>query len=188
LPGDKSALITSRVQDIILKPVHAGDLIGALADCRPLRVTQAGQPAGRSYEGVALTQLAVSDTSVQNNGELPPIDPAFLSQFDSLTGGEVAPLLAQLVDYFTSNAARLLVKMQRAIDSQDPGAILQQAEALRASSANIGARRMAELCAEAGKTITIRGQSGVQEQMSRILTEYNRVRAQLEQLTKNAAH
>jgi HPt (histidine-containing phosphotransfer) domain-containing protein len=77
--------------------------------------------------------------------------------------------------------------MQQAIDSQEPGAIRQAAEMLRASSANIGARRMAELCAEADKTVQLLGLPGVQEQMGRILAEYNRVRDCLEKLTKKAS-
>jgi CheY-like chemotaxis protein len=186
LPGDRTTSITSAIQAIILKPVHAGDLIGALEDCRPLRITQAGQGAIEGYAGVALTQLAI-DNAADQHEELPPIDALFLSQFDSMTGSDVAPLLVQLADYFTSNAARLLVQMQQAIDSQEPGAIRQAAEMLRASSANIGARRMAELCAEADKTVQLLGLPGVQEQMGRILAEYNRVRDCLEKLTKKAS-
>lgn len=186
LPGDRFALTTSSVQAIILKPVHAGDLIGALEACRPLRITQSGRGMGKHDDGVAVTQFAMGDADA-SNGELPPIDAAFLSQFESMTGGDVEPLLIQLADYFTSNAARLLVQMQGAIDRQEPGSIQQAAETLQASSANIGARRMAALCFSASQAATRMDQPGVQVQMSQLLAEYNRVRAQLERLTKNLA-
>jgi HPt (histidine-containing phosphotransfer) domain-containing protein len=78
--------------------------------------------------------------------------------------------------------------MQQAFDSQDATAFLEAAETLRASSANIGARRLAELCAETHKTVQLRGLAAAQDQMNRTLAEYNRVRAGLEQLSKKATH
>lgn len=179
---------TSNVQSVILKPVHAGDLIDALEDCRPLGMTQTDQRTINPAEGVPVMQEALSEAARQDRGEYPAIDGAFLSQFARMTGGDATALLVQLVDLFTSNAARLLVQMQQAFDSQDATAFLEAAETLRASSANIGARRLAELCAETNKTVQLRGLPAAQDQMTRTLAEYNRVRAGLEQLSKKATH
>ncbi len=188
LRADRSASLAGGLQDFVLKPVRAGELIRSLEECRPLRLSQAETEAYGLPGAAALAPVpglaAITGERVKQ-GEQPAIDLAFLSQFSSMASGEMAPLLAQLVDLFTANAARLLVRMRQAIDSQEAAALQQAAAELRASSENLGARNLSELCAGIGRQARQSGAPDVQEQFRLLLAEYNRVRASLEQLRKD---
>jgi HPt (histidine-containing phosphotransfer) domain-containing protein len=82
-----------------------------------------------------------------------PLDERVLNQIRALQGPGESGLLKKVADLYLSNTPSLLERLRDAVAANDPEAMYKAAHALKSSSANLGARSLAEVA----KDLELRG-------------------------------
>lgn len=108
------------------------------------------------------------------------IDPAALDSFRQLAGEHASLLIADLLNTYLEDAPGRLDKMHQAVQDADPNVLSDAAHALKSASANLGAKQLAGLCAEAealGRAGSMDGASAI---VAKISQAYEIVRTAFE--------
>jgi len=127
MPGDHEKCLAAGMDDYIVKPVTLDQLREALAKCRPLGGVAAGvEDHGRAAE------IA--------------IDPDVLDQLREDLGGNAG--LHEVIVTFLEKTPAALASLHDAVMRADTDAIRRIAHMIRGTSASLGARPLAERCAE----------------------------------------
>ena len=109
----------------------------------------------------------------------PPVDETVIEQLASITDGQGASVLGELLNAFLGAVPGRLEALDLAVARGDSVAAGEQAHALTGSAASFGAVGMAELCREL-RTVTARGDLETAGRLVRELqAEFLRVRAWL---------
>jgi signal transduction histidine kinase/ligand-binding sensor domain-containing protein/CheY-like chemotaxis protein/HPt (histidine-containing phosphotransfer) domain-containing protein len=152
LDEHREACLRVGMDDFLGKPVLFADLRSALMRIAPQGKTPAPAPAA------------------QVGPELPVIEPGRLEslrQLGELTG---KPLVRMVVDDFLAETPHRLKRMQEALGCDDAKDLAFVAHALKGTCAQLGALRVAALCAEMEKM----GRSGSLEGALRVLSAIER--------------
>ena len=139
MAGDMEKCIAAGMNDYLRKPFKGEQLNAAL-----LKVLQPGpvqEPIEDALEPSRLESLFAVD-------DLPEaIDDNVLEALSALPDAEERQLLNQVIRTYINSSLDLMTRLGEAIDCSDSECIRSAAHALRSSSANVGATRLAELCA-----------------------------------------
>ncbi len=176
LPGDRERCFASGMNDYLLKPVRLESLEGVLQ-----RALLKVEPKLRN--GAA--NRADSENPVDA-----PLDReviAGLRELDAPTSGENTgdpnsprpSVLHDLADLFLRDARPKLQRMGAALDRKDFAALGSIAHSLKGSASNLGARRLAELCATLEKSTRAADAQGAEELFHATTAEFLRVEAAL---------
>ncbi len=111
-----------------------------------------------------------------NHNDLPTIDEVALDTIREIMEDEFPALVAAYLD----EASRLLVRCEQAVGADDLGGLRHAAHALKSSSANIGAARLAETARRLEAKGRDRDPSGATPLLDRARSELDQVRARLE--------
>ncbi len=130
LEGEKEKCLTAGMDGYLSKPINPEELAAALD-----KWTGNG-----SEKVVVLTEIPANEKSPDF------LDTGVLDKLRKLLGAKGKAFINNLIDIFLRDVPPRLNAMQRAIDKQDARQLKQAAHALRGSCANLGAKRMAELC------------------------------------------
>jgi CheY-like chemotaxis protein/HPt (histidine-containing phosphotransfer) domain-containing protein len=156
---DRERSLAAGMDDYISKPVE----VGALAATLKRWVEGADATRGAQREGGRSTATA--------------LDQKRLSELRSLQLEGQPDVLDELVRPFLDEAPTQVAAIRGAVDARDAGTLKQAAHALKGSSANLGAPRLAALCDE----LEGLGRSGdlmpAAEITSRLESELDRVQA-----------
>jgi CheY-like chemotaxis protein len=127
LPGDRERCLSAGMNDYLTKPVQMDSLEGVFQ-----RALLKMQPKlrGREMEG----------------GEA-AIDPAIVAGLRDLKEPDQPEPLRELVELFLKDARPKLERMHSALTGKDLTTLGLAAHSLKGSASNLGARRLAELCA-----------------------------------------
>ncbi|MCA1687812.1 MAG: Hpt domain-containing protein, partial [Actinobacteria bacterium] len=106
-----------------------------------------------------------------------PLDRAVLENLRELGGQE---MLSELSQMFVNDASSALRDLKEATECEDPPSVKRVAHTLRGSSGNMGAKRMAALCAELQDAGASGDLSRVPGLLERLQEEFGRVRPALE--------
>jgi CheY-like chemotaxis protein len=170
LGGDRERCIETGMDDYISKPVTQETLSAVIE-----RWT-AESRAGRQTASI----------SGQNPGNaVSVIDSSIIAELRGLQSATDSDFFNHLIDLFLEETPRRLAAIGTAIKGSDPGALAQQAHALKGSSAHLGAKRMAALCEileDQGRGGSVGGASAL---FSGLEDEFAAVRKALE-LEKNS--
>ena len=128
MPGDHEKCLAAGMDDYIVKPVTLDQLREALAKCRPL----GGAAAGVEDQGLRAAEIA--------------IDPDVLDQLREDLGGNAG--LHEVIVTFLEKTPAALASLHDAVMRADTDAIRRIAHMIRGTSASLGARPLAERCAE----------------------------------------
>src|SRR5580698_5154509 len=100
-----------------------------------------------------------------------PFDKSIFNNLRYLSGEEDQQMFVQLIAMFEAQLSSSLEKMRAARSVSDTKTLLAIAHALRGSSGNLGATRLADLCSRLELELRNASVAGVDEYLSKIETE-----------------
>lgn len=103
----------------------------------------------------------------------PLLDQAAVEQLRVMTGGDT-DLLQEFLDLFDADSNALLSRVDQALRTSDAEEIRKAAHALKGGSANIGGKRLSEMCLQLetqGRQGNLEGASLLVEQIRRVVEE-----------------
>jgi CheY-like chemotaxis protein/HPt (histidine-containing phosphotransfer) domain-containing protein len=156
---DREACLAAGMSDCIDKPLRIEALQGALERCGEAITRQAESPAGGLESGDEFAALSYLRTMQQ---------------------GEAPDTATKLIDLFLADTPARLETLRHAVQRADPQALEQAGHSLKGSCAMIGARRMADLCAQLERLAHASTIEGAETLMSDLESEFVRVRRVLE--------
>jgi signal transduction histidine kinase/CheY-like chemotaxis protein len=134
MTGDREACFAAGMNDYLTKPFTMSQLNKVLLDCADV----AREPglASRTSAKAASTDAGA------------PVDAATLGALRALPGTDGGSLLARLIDLYLKSSSELMETARLSAALADGGQLGKAAHTLKSSSANVGALRLASLCAE----------------------------------------
>jgi HPt (histidine-containing phosphotransfer) domain-containing protein len=97
-------------------------------------------------------------------------------------------LLEKILGMYRNNTPPLLDQLARAVDGGDAGAVQHAAHALKSSSANVGAKRVAALSKELESKARARDLFGAQEQLAQLRAAFAEAERAHTQLLESGRH
>ncbi|CAA9490871.1 MAG: diguanylate cyclase/phosphodiesterase (GGDEF & EAL domains) with PAS/PAC sensor(s) [uncultured Rubrobacteraceae bacterium] len=163
MEGDREKALSAGMDDYVSKPIDSESLKAALTRWIP-----------RTDGETSVSEEAVGDATLPVEY---PLDPGVIEGLRGLGGPE---LLAELVELYLEQAPAQLEALREAIEAGDAASVKGTAHALKGSSGNMGALRMATICAELEETGSAEKLEYATALTKRLEAEYGRVRSALE--------
>jgi two-component system sensor histidine kinase RpfC len=135
--------------------------------------------AGANVRSKAATSVTAELSKIPDPSRGPAIDLRTLEALQQLGGND---FVVELTDQFIEDASSVLQALSATVSANDVPAFREQAHALRSAAANVGARRIYELCLawrdidQAG--LVIAGEC----HLNRLSAEFDRVRVEVAQI------
>jgi two-component system sensor histidine kinase/response regulator len=164
LEGDREKAIEAGMDDYLPKPVKLEEL-GAVLGHWVLEAE--GMLPDHEEAKLGKTTAETEE----------PLERAVVENLRELGGQE---MLSELSEMFLNGASSALRDLKEAIQSEESPSVERTAHTLKGSSGNMGAKRMAELCAELQDAGTSGDLSCAPELLERLEAEFERVRPALE--------
>jgi DNA-binding response OmpR family regulator len=158
MPGDRERFLQAGMDDYVSKPVSPETLDEALRRWVK-RPPLLARPQGPASAATAIVDQAVLD-------QLLSID-------------EQGSLLAEVIDTFLRIAPLRLSSLKKAARRKDAPTLERTAHSFLGSCANLGARRMAEICASLEVGARAGGTAGATELVELLHAEYAQVKSEL---------
>jgi CheY-like chemotaxis protein len=140
LVGDRERCLAAGMDDYLPKPFTRNELSAVLGKW----VDREGFASARN-KGAPQPSLAAT-TVISSRPGSPALDPAVLESLRSLSSDGGETLVAKLAQIFRDDALLRREQLQRAFDESNAELLRSAAHAFKSSSANMGARTLAELC------------------------------------------
>jgi two-component system, sensor histidine kinase RpfC len=158
------------VDGLLRKPVDPARMLELLAF-----VTK----AGANDRSKAATSLTAELSKIPDPSRAPALDPRTLEALQQLGGND---FVIELTDQFIEDASSVLKALWAIVSANDAPAFREQAHALRSAAANVGARRIYELCL-AWRDIDQAGLAMAGERhLDRLSAEFDRVRVEVAEI------
>ncbi|MEO8628056.1 MAG: response regulator, partial [Betaproteobacteria bacterium] len=166
LEGDRERCLDAGMDDYLTKPFRRDTLRAMLA----------------RWVGDSQNVSTAQDPEIDVSGteDTPAVDTAALDAIRALANESAPDLLEQVVRLYLEAGPRLLDGLRSGMATGDKHAVRAAAHSLKSSSANVGARHLAELCKQlelASRVDTLMPQT---PSFDDVITEYSRVQAELD--------
>ncbi len=165
MQGDREKALEAGMDDYVPKPVKREELEAALERWVP-----------RGEEGASMT-IAEGE---EGDGLVTPEDPLDRAVIENLLELGGAELLSELAEMFFDDMSSALTVLREAMEGNDAPAVERAAHTLKGSSGNMGAKNMAQICAELQDVGAAGDLSRVPALLGRLEGEFGRVRPALE--------
>lgn len=169
LRGEREKCIAAGMDDYLAKPITPDALYATLRRWLPKTHAPAPKPPVSSIETPAAE-------------EAPTLDPTVLDGLRQLQEPGEADIVAQLIDLFLAELPAKLAAAQDALAKRDAGRLGKAAHTLKGSSANIGARRAAQICLKMEQFVKASQLDAAAETLTRLEQEFARVRDALQRV------
>ena len=140
LVGDRERCLAAGMDDYLPKPFTRSEL------SKVLRKWVDADPSASARGKDAATPAIAVTTVVSSRVGTPALDPAVLASLRSLSSDGGEALVAKLAQIFRDDAVLRREQLGRAFDESNAELLRSAAHAFKSSSANMGARALAELC------------------------------------------
>jgi CheY-like chemotaxis protein len=140
LVGDRERCLAAGMDDYLPKPFTRSEL------SKVLRKWVDADPSASARGKDAATPAIAVTTVVSSRVGSPALDPAVLASLRSLSSDGGEALVAKLAQIFRDDAVLRREQLGRAFDESNAELLRSAAHAFKSSSANMGARALAELC------------------------------------------
>ncbi len=167
-PQDRERCFSAGMDGHVAKPAHAGDLQAVLERWSGHRAPRASTEAG-----------AAPREGASQEG---PLDPSVLAGLRELQIEGRPEFAAEVAAIFLQEAPARVAALRETVSRGDAQALARAAHALKGSSANVGARRLAFLCGELEAMGRSRPTPAAAKVLRRLEQELDRVRAALESM------
>ncbi|UJB72449.1 response regulator (plasmid) [Acaryochloris sp. 'Moss Beach'] len=104
---------------------------------------------------ITMEQFNIANTPIDST----IFDPSALESFHQMAGEHASLLISDLLSTYIEDAPERVNRMQQAVSDRNPELLSDAAHALKSASANLGAKQLSKLCAQA-ETL---GQAGTME-------------------------
>jgi CheY-like chemotaxis protein len=136
MSGDRERCLASGMDDYLAKPVRVKELYAVLGRWIGWETDDA--PATSTPEPPAVAATPSADR----------IDAAVLDEVLEFAGVKGASLVRELIDLFFQEAPTRLANLQGGVRDLDPDRVTRAAHAMKGGAGNLGAVRVASLCAQ----------------------------------------
>jgi two-component system, sensor histidine kinase and response regulator len=165
---DRDQCLTMGMDDFLRKPYTIGDLHAVLA--RWLPVGGAAPPA-REMESTVISESS-------------PIDLKQLDNIRSVQREGAPDILAKVIDHYLSQSPETIRMLNEAVAANDGELIRAIVHRFKSGSANLGAMRLAEICAGMESSARVNTMAVNQEILAALEGEYEAVRIALAALRR----
>jgi signal transduction histidine kinase/CheY-like chemotaxis protein len=176
LQEDRAAGLAAGMHDYLSKPIQAVELQAALVRCAIWAQNRARSSAPptieEEHEGPATPPAGPAT-------EEPSLDPAALEALRAMQVEGEPDLVEALVALYLEETPGLLATLRQATADGQPDRVRKAAHTLKSSSANLGAARLASLCADLEGRGRRGDLDGIESPLAELETEYQRVTAAL---------
>ncbi len=179
LAGDMEKCIAAGMDDYLRKPYSGEQLHAALT-----KVLPQGRPPSENEQAPKL-DLDPGMPMPDPDGEA--VDDRALDALAALPLASDKSLVSQVIQTYINSSLDLMTKLGEAIDRSDAECIRTAAHSLKSSSANVGAVRLAELCASIETSTRASDRASAVTLQRQIKEEYPRVIESLRRRIENAA-
>ena len=146
IEGDRERCLAADMDDYLSKPFTRQQLATTLQRWLPYsQAASVGEKSGR---------MRVHEATALHTDE--PINPCTLDAIRDLPGANGASLVEKVVTAYLAETPPRIAQLRAAVDAGDTDTLRQVAHALKSSSANVGAEKLAALC----KKLEMLGRSG----------------------------
>jgi CheY-like chemotaxis protein/HPt (histidine-containing phosphotransfer) domain-containing protein len=173
MQGDRERCLASGMHDYITKPVRIEELLRAITGYRPYAAS-ASVPAPPD-------PTLRSDAGPEDGS---PVARSDLDRLQTMAGAQGTQLLAQLIESYLAEAPVLLERMRAAEQAHEAAQLAREAHKLKASSGLLGARALAQLCAELEEFVLGTTADERRALLDRAIAEFALARPLLEQELK----
>jgi PAS domain S-box-containing protein len=178
LPGDRERCFAAGMNDYLLKPVRLESLEGVLQ--RALLKVEPKLRNGAANGGADSTSPVDAPLDREVIAGLRELEAPPAGEASSVDPNSPRPsVLRDLAELFLRDARPKLQRMGAALDRKDFAALGSIAHSLKGSSSNLGARRLAELCASLEKTTRAADSQSAEDLFHETTAEFHRVEAAL---------
>ena len=178
LAGDAERCFAAGFDDYLAKPVKQGQLAAVIMRLWRNAAPRAGQEP---------PPAPPPPPSVADEGEAAVLDAAALERIIDMERRGATNLMSRLADTYIDSAGRLMAAAERALADHDAAGLRQAAHTLKSSSANLGARELAQRCAALELLARNGDLDEARRQWPAVLPDYERVVRALRRLAGGGA-
>jgi signal transduction histidine kinase/DNA-binding response OmpR family regulator/HPt (histidine-containing phosphotransfer) domain-containing protein len=180
MEGDRERCLGAGADDYLSKPFTSIELRNVLEKWLP-QTSRIGESAARQDAALA-TETGAADSVAGDSVTEPriepatsPIDQSALDVIRDMEDEDDPDMLAEIIGLFLDKAPELLQSLQAAVANKDAESLRVAAHTLKSSSANMGARVLADLCRELEELGRTGSLDNSATKLSRLFDEYQRV-------------
>jgi len=181
MQGDQERCLQAGMDDYISKPIRVEALITALLEAVTILDESSISELNEAIINKTTSANISRPTEVANSSadsSQPTLDTTALDNLLEMIGGESA-LLAELINSFIEETAKLLVIMQEAITNNNAREVRRGAHTIKSSARDFGAIRLATLCQELEQLSKTGMLAEADSYINQIEAEYAQVKAGL---------